>query len=108
MLHPHRYFDPDPATRKIALDLYTRVETLPLVCPHGHVDPKLLATNEPFPDPSTLLIVPDHYVTRMLYSQGSWASRASTARPSRPPPAASGSCSPITSTCIAARRPAPG
>jgi glucuronate isomerase len=70
MLHPHRYFDPDPATRKIALDLYTRVETLPLVCPHGHVDPKLLATNEPFPDPSTLLIVPDHYVTRMLYSQG--------------------------------------
>lgn len=70
MLHPHRYFDPDPATRKIAIDLYTRVEALPLVCPHGHVDPALLATNAPFPDPAALLVIPDHYVTRMLYSQG--------------------------------------
>jgi glucuronate isomerase len=69
-MHPHRYFDPDPATRSIAADLYARVESLPLVCPHGHVDPKLLATNEPFPDPATLLVIPDHYVTRMLYSQG--------------------------------------
>ncbi len=70
MLHPHRYFDADPATRRIAIDLYTRVETLPLVCPHGHVEPKLLALNAPFPDPATLLVIPDHYVTRMLYSQG--------------------------------------
>lgn len=70
MLHPHRYFDPDPATRKIALDLYTRVEALPLICPHGHVEPSLLAANAPFPDPATLLVIPDHYVTRMLYSQG--------------------------------------
>ena len=70
MLHPHRYFEPDPATRAIAADLYARVESLPLVCPHGHVDPKMLATNEPFPDPATLLVIPDHYVTRMLYSQG--------------------------------------
>ena len=69
-MHPHRYFDPDPATRAIAADLYARVETLPLVCPHGHVDPRMLATNEPFPDPATLLVIPDHYVTRMLYSQG--------------------------------------
>ena len=69
-MHPHRYFDPDPATRAIAADLYARVESLPLVCPHGHVDPKMLATNEPFPDPATLLVIPDHYVTRMLYSQG--------------------------------------
>lgn len=70
MLHPHRYFDPDPATRTIAMALYERVASLPLVCPHGHVEPKLLATNAPFPDPATLLVVPDHYVTRMLYSQG--------------------------------------
>lgn len=70
MLHPHRYFDPDPATRKIAIDLYTQVESLPLVCPHGHVEPALLAGNAPFPDPATLLVIPDHYVTRMLYSQG--------------------------------------
>jgi glucuronate isomerase len=70
MLHPHRYFDPDPETRKVAIALYERVATLPLVCPHGHVEPKLLATNTPFPDPATLLVIPDHYVTRMLYSQG--------------------------------------
>ena len=70
MLHPQRYFDPDPATRAIASELYARVEALPLVCPHGHVEPKLLAANEPFPDPATLLVIPDHYVTRMLYSQG--------------------------------------
>lgn len=70
MLHPHRYFDPDPATRHVAAALYERVADLPLVCPHGHVDPALLARNEQFPDPATLLVVPDHYVTRMLYSQG--------------------------------------
>jgi glucuronate isomerase len=69
-MHPHRYFDPDPATRAIAAGLYARVESLPLVCPHGHVDARMLATNEPFPDPATLLVIPDHYVTRMLYSQG--------------------------------------
>ena len=40
------------------------------MCPHGHVDPGLLSRNEPFPEPTTLLIVPDHYIFRMLYSQG--------------------------------------
>jgi glucuronate isomerase len=70
MLHPHRYFDPDPATRRVATALYERAASLPLVCPHGHVDPALLARNERFPDPATLLVIPDHYVTRMLYSQG--------------------------------------
>jgi glucuronate isomerase len=34
------------------------------------VDPGLLSSNEPFPEPTTLLIVPDHYIFRMLYSQG--------------------------------------
>ncbi len=43
---------------------------LPLICPHGHVDPRLLALDEPFPDPATLIVIPDHYIVRMLYSQG--------------------------------------
>lgn len=70
MLHPQRYFDPDPETRRVATALYERIADLPLVCPHGHVDPKLLASNARFPDPAALLVIPDHYVTRMLYSQG--------------------------------------
>ena len=70
MLNPDRYFSPVPAVRDVARRLYQRVASLPLVCPHGHVDPRMLAENAPFPDPATLLVVPDHYVTRMLYSQG--------------------------------------
>lgn len=70
MLNPDRYFDPDPSARDIARTLYRQVERLPLICPHGHVDPKLLAMDEPFPDPAQLLIIPDHYIYRMLYSQG--------------------------------------
>lgn len=69
-LHPDRYFDPDPTTRDIARSLYVRVAALPLVCPHGHVDPRLLADNAPFPDPPSLIVIGDHYVIRMLYSQG--------------------------------------
>jgi len=69
-LHADRYFDPDPTTRDIARSLYARVADLPLVCPHGHVDPRLLADNAPFPDPASLIVIPDHYVIRMLYSQG--------------------------------------
>ena len=70
MVHPDRYFDPDPAIRKLASELYASVAELPLVCPHGHVDPRLLADNAPFPDPARLIIIPDHYIFRMLYSQG--------------------------------------
>jgi glucuronate isomerase len=70
MLHPDRFFSSDPSIRAIARELYQRVADLPLVCPHGHVDPQLLATNEPFPDPTELIVIPDHYVFRMLYSQG--------------------------------------
>ena len=70
MLSPDRYFDPTPAVRDLARGLYERVATLPLVCPHGHVDPRILAEDTPFPDPAQLLVIPDHYVTRMLYSQG--------------------------------------
>lgn len=70
MLHPDRYFDANPARREIARRLYNKVADLPLVCPHGHVDPRLLAQNERFPDPATLIVIPDHYIFRMLYSQG--------------------------------------
>jgi glucuronate isomerase len=70
MLHPDRYFDPNPAVRQIARDLYAQVKDLPLICPHGHVDPRILAEDAPFPDPARLLVIPDHYITRMLYSQG--------------------------------------
>ena len=68
-----RYFDPDPAQRRVARELYESVVDLPLVCPHGHVDPWLLADEKAtFGTPADLLIVPDHYVFRMLYSQGIW------------------------------------
>ena len=69
-LHPDRFFDSDPSVRRAARDLYEATRDLPLVCPHGHVDPLLLADNAHFPEPTALLIVPDHYIFRMLYSQG--------------------------------------
>jgi glucuronate isomerase len=66
-----RFFDPDPAQRRIARELYEIGAGLPLICPHGHVDPRLLADKEAtFGTPADLLIIPDHYVFRMLYSQG--------------------------------------
>jgi len=70
LLHEDRFFDPDPATRRAARSLYEETADLPLLCPHGHVEPSLLADNEPFPEPTTLLITPDHYILRMLYSRG--------------------------------------
>ena len=69
-LHEDRYFDPSPPVRRIARQLYDETKDLPIVGPHGHVPPRLLAENEPFPEPSSLLIKPDHYVFRLLYSQG--------------------------------------
>lgn len=70
VLHEDRYFDSDPAVRRIARDLYESVRELPLICPHGHVDPRLLAEDRPFPEPTALIITPDHYILRMLYSRG--------------------------------------
>jgi glucuronate isomerase len=69
-LHPDRLFPADEATRAVARKLYAAVKDLPIVSPHGHTDPRWYAENEAFPDPATLFIVPDHYVFRMLYSQG--------------------------------------
>lgn len=69
-LNPHRYFDPDPTIRGIASELYLEVKDLPYVCPHGHVDPGLFSKNEAFSDPTELILIPDHYIFRLLYSQG--------------------------------------
>ena len=70
VLHEDRCFDPDPAVRRIARELYAETRDLPIVSPHGHVDPRILAANAPFPDPASLLVTPDHYITRMLRSRG--------------------------------------
>jgi len=69
-LHDDRLFSSDSAERAIAQRLYREVKHLPIVSPHGHTDPRWFADNEPFSDPAALLITPDHYVYRMLYSQG--------------------------------------
>ena len=45
-------------------------QDLPIISPHGHTQAAWFAKNKPFPDPATLLVQPDHYVFRMLYSQG--------------------------------------
>ena len=69
-MHPDRIFPADVKTRDIARQLFAHVEDLPIVSPHGHTDPRWFASNEPFPNPVELLIKPDHYLYRMLYSQG--------------------------------------
>jgi glucuronate isomerase len=69
-LHPDRLFSSDPVQRSIARRLYGHVEKLPILSPHGHTDPAWYATNAPFPDPASLFVKPDHYIFRMLYSQG--------------------------------------
>ncbi len=69
-LHPDRLFPADGRTRDIARALHAGVKDLPIVSPHGHTDPAWFARDEAFSDPASLLIVPDHYVFRMLYSQG--------------------------------------
>jgi glucuronate isomerase len=70
LLHEDRLFPAEPATRAIARRLYATIRDLPIVSPHGHTDPRWFAENKPFPDPATLFVKPDHYIFRMLYSQG--------------------------------------
>jgi glucuronate isomerase len=70
-LNPDRYFSSDASIRDVARQLYQSVAPLALICPHGHVDPRLFADpHATFGSPADLFIIPDHYVTRMLYSQG--------------------------------------
>lgn len=66
-----RFFGPDARQKEIARQLYAQVAHLPLICPHGHVDPRVFADPDyRFGTPPDLFITPDHYVFRMLYSQG--------------------------------------
>jgi glucuronate isomerase len=69
-VHPDRLLPADPGIRAIARRLYDHVRRLPLIAPHGHVDPTVLLDNHPFPDATTLLVTPDHYVTRLLHADG--------------------------------------
>lgn len=69
-LHPDRLFPADAGTRAVARRLYDAVKDLPIISPHGHTDPSWFALNQAFANPAELLITPDHYVFRMLYSQG--------------------------------------
>ena len=68
--HPDRLFPNDPSTRAIAREIFCGVENLPIISPHGHCDPSWFSENQRFPDPAKLFVVPDHYVFRMLVSQG--------------------------------------
>jgi glucuronate isomerase len=69
-MHADRLLPLDEGALKIARRLYNQVVDLPILSPHGHTDPQWFADDEPFPDPAQLLLIPDHYVLRMLYSQG--------------------------------------
>lgn len=69
-LHPDRLLPAEPGVRAIARRLHAAVADLPLVSPHGHVDPRLLLDDQPFRDPAALFLTPDHYVTRLLHADG--------------------------------------
>jgi Glucuronate isomerase len=69
-LHPDRMLPADPSQRAVARELYDAVRELPIVSPHGHVPARWLAADEPFTDPTSLLITPDHYITRLLHASG--------------------------------------
>ena len=70
LLHEDRLFPAEASVRNVARSLYDEVRNLPIISPHGHTQAAWFANNEPFPDPAALFVQPDHYVFRMLYSQG--------------------------------------
>lgn len=70
LLDENRLFPTDPAVRSLARALYETVRDLPIISPHGHTDPRWFAENAAFADPAQLFVTPDHYVFRMLHSQG--------------------------------------
>jgi len=87
--HPDRLFAADPGARAVARTVYDAVKDAPIISPHGHVDAALIADDQPFSDPATLLITPDHYVLRLLHANGvglealGRADRAGTVPPGR-------------------------
>ena len=70
LVDDHRLFAADATTRGITDRLYAEVRNLPIISPHGHTQAGWFAKNEPFPNPAKLFVQPDHYIYRMLYSQG--------------------------------------
>jgi glucuronate isomerase len=70
LLHPDRLFPSAPEVRAIARRIFSEIRDLPILSPHGHTDPRWFAENAAFPDPTALFLLPDHYILRMLYSQG--------------------------------------
>jgi len=83
VLHPDRLFPADPAQRSLARALHASVAGLPIVSPHGHTDPSWFAQNAPFGNAHDLLLRPDHYAFRMLYSQGIALDRLGIGQPGR-------------------------
>ncbi|GAC1481642.1 MAG: glucuronate isomerase [Pseudarthrobacter sp.] len=82
--HPDRLLPADPGTRSIARDLLQRVQDLPIISPHGHVDAAVIENNTPFPDPAALLVSPDHYVTRLIHASGVSLDKLRAGGPSAP------------------------
>jgi glucuronate isomerase len=111
-LDPHRALPFPAEQRSIAWEIYSVTKDLPLICMHGHVEPEVFADDIPFADPAQLLIVPDHYVFRMLASQGIEPARLGVPRldggPVEPTPERSGVRSVRTGSSFAARRRASG
>ena len=70
ILNKNRLFPKDPSTAKIASMLFELVENIPIISPHGHTDARWFSENNPFENPTDLFVTPDHYVYRMLLSQG--------------------------------------
>jgi glucuronate isomerase len=68
--HPDRLLPAEPGARAVGRRLYDAVRDLPILSPHGHVEARLLADDVPFRDPASLLVTPDHYVTRLLHADG--------------------------------------
>ncbi len=69
-LDPDRFFPAEPEARSLARRLFAGIEQVPILSPHGHTDPAWFAFNEPFEDAVSLLLWPDHYILRLLFSQG--------------------------------------
>ena len=70
VLHPDRALPVEPTQRAIARELYATIAPLPIISMHGHIDVGTIRRNEGFGDPAELFIIPDHYLVRMLVSQG--------------------------------------
>ena len=82
--NPDRLLPADPGTRSIARDLLARVQDLPIISPHGHVDAAVIEHNTPFPDPAALLVSPDHYVTRLIHANGAPLDKLRAGGPTMP------------------------